>query len=73
MDHGRRAGLRRQRDYWGGRPALDRVVFRTISEDTVRLTELTTGGIDVANQIDFKDVETVEADENLASSSPAPS
>jgi peptide/nickel transport system substrate-binding protein len=53
-------------EYWGGRPALDRVVFRTIAEDTVRLAELTTGGIDVANQIDFKDVETVEADENLA-------
>ncbi len=53
-------------DYWGGRPAIDRVVWRTISEDTVRLAELTTGGIDIANQIDFKDVETVEADENLA-------
>ncbi|CAN5629633.1 ABC transporter substrate-binding protein [soil metagenome] len=53
-------------DYWGGRPAIDRVVWRTISEDTVRLAELTTDGIDIANQIDFKDVETVEADENLA-------
>jgi peptide/nickel transport system substrate-binding protein len=52
-------------DYWGGRPALDRVVFRTIADDTVRIAELTTGGIDVANQIDFKDVASVEADENL--------
>lgn len=52
-------------DYWGGRPALDRVVFRTIADDTVRIAELTTGGIDVANQIDFKDVTSVEADENL--------
>ena len=48
--------------YWGGRPALDRVVFRTIADDTVRLTELTTGGIDVANQIDFKDVDRLEGD-----------
>jgi ABC-type transport system substrate-binding protein len=53
-------------EYWGGRPALDRVVFRTIAEDAVRLAELTTGGVDVANQIDFKDVESIEADENLA-------
>lgn len=53
-------------DYWGGRPAIDRVVFRTIAEDTVRLAELTTGGVDIANQIDFKDVATIEADENLA-------
>jgi ABC-type transport system substrate-binding protein len=53
-------------DYWGGRPLLDRVVFRSIADDTVRLTELTTGGIDVANQIDFKDVESVQNDPNLA-------
>ncbi len=51
--------------YWGGRPKLDRVVFRTIADDTVRLSELKTGGVDVANQIDFKDVETVSSDENL--------
>ena len=52
-------------DYWGGRPKLDRVVWRTISEDTVRLSELKTGAIDVANQIDFKDVADVEGDPNL--------
>ncbi len=51
--------------YWGGRPALDRIVFRTISDDTVRFTELSTGGIDVANQIDFKDVDRLEGDSNL--------
>ncbi|CAN5697252.1 ABC transporter substrate-binding protein [soil metagenome] len=53
-------------DYWGGRPAIDRIVWRTVSEDTVRLAELTTGGIDIANQIDFKDVESLVADEDLA-------
>src|SRR5215212_97045 len=52
-------------DYWGGRPALDRVVWRTIADDTVRLSELQTGSIDVANQIDFKDTPDIEGDENL--------
>jgi peptide/nickel transport system substrate-binding protein len=52
-------------DYWGGRPALDRVVWRTIADDTVRLSELQTGSIDVANQIDFKDAPDIEGDENL--------
>jgi len=52
-------------DYWGGRPALDRVVWRTIADDTVRLSELQTGSIDIANQIDFKDAPDVEGDENL--------
>ncbi len=52
-------------DYWGGRPALDRVVWRTIAEDTVRLSELQTGSIDIANQIDFKDAGDIESDANL--------
>jgi peptide/nickel transport system substrate-binding protein len=52
-------------EYWGGRPVLDRVVFRTISEDAVRLSELKAGSIDVANQIDLKDVESVEGEEGL--------
>ncbi len=52
-------------DYWGGRPALDRVVWRTVSEDTVRLSELQTAAIDVANQIDFKDAAKIESDANL--------
>ncbi|HEY8446724.1 MAG TPA: ABC transporter substrate-binding protein [Thermomicrobiales bacterium] len=52
-------------DYWGGRPALDRVVWRTVAEDTVRVSELKTGGIDIANQIDLKDVEDLQNDPNL--------
>ncbi|HEX5499654.1 MAG TPA: ABC transporter substrate-binding protein, partial [Thermomicrobiales bacterium] len=52
-------------DYWGGRPKLDRVIWQTISDDTVRLTSLQTGAIDVANQIDFKDAATVKNDPNL--------
>lgn len=52
-------------DYWGGRPALDRIVWRTVAEDTVRLSELQTGAIDVANQIDFKDAGKIESDANL--------
>lgn len=52
-------------EYWGGRPALDRVVWRTVAEDTVRLSELQTGAIDVANQIDFKDAGKIASDANL--------
>jgi peptide/nickel transport system substrate-binding protein len=52
-------------NYWGGRPKLDRVIFQTISDDTVRLSALKTGSVDVANQIDFKDVQSVEDDSNL--------
>lgn len=34
-------------DYWGGAPAIERVIFRTIPEASTRLNELRTGGIDV--------------------------
>ena len=51
--------------YWGGRPKLDKVVWQTIADDTVRLSQLQTGGIDVGNQIDFKDADTVKNDSNL--------
>src|SRR4051812_45351565 len=52
-------------DYWGGRPKLDRVIWRTIADDTVRISELQTGSIDVANQVDFKDALTIEGDPSL--------
>lgn len=52
-------------NYWGGSPKLDKVIFQTIPDDTVRLSALKTGSIDVANQIDFKDVESVKNDPNL--------
>lgn len=49
-----------------GRPhPVERVVWRTIADDTVRLSELRTGSIDVANQIDFKDSDTVAKDSAL--------
>jgi peptide/nickel transport system substrate-binding protein len=52
-------------EYWGGRPKLDRIVFRTISEDAVRLSELRAGSVDVANQLDLKDVDAVESENGL--------
>ncbi|MFH0995415.1 MAG: ABC transporter substrate-binding protein [Pseudomonadota bacterium] len=38
-------------DYWGGRPAFDRVVFRTIPDADSRLMALTAGQIDAI--VDF--------------------
>lgn len=52
-------------DYWGGRPALDRLVWQTIPDDTVRLSSLKTGSIDIAGQIDFKDVKSVKDNPSL--------
>jgi peptide/nickel transport system substrate-binding protein len=35
-------------DYWGGQAQLERVTFRSILEDSTRVAELLTGGIDLA-------------------------
>jgi peptide/nickel transport system substrate-binding protein len=52
-------------NYWGGKPKLDKVIWQTIADDTTRLASLQQGQIDVANQLDLKDVDTVKNDANL--------
>ncbi len=34
-------------DYWGGAPAIDRVVFRVVPEVSTQIVELRSGGVDV--------------------------
>jgi peptide/nickel transport system substrate-binding protein len=43
-------------DYYGGRPAIDRVVFRFIPEASVRLAELESGGLDVIAGVQSQDL-----------------
>ena len=49
-------------NYWGGRPEIDRVIFKTVIDNTVRLEQLRTGELDVATQLDFKDVPALRSD-----------
>ena len=53
-------------DYWGDKPRLDKVVWQTIATDSLRLSSLKQGSIDVANQLDIcKDVDSVSKDDTL--------
>ncbi len=52
-------------NYWGGRPAVDRVIFKTVLDNTVRLEQLRTGELDVATQLDFKDIPALRSDKRL--------
>lgn len=45
----------------GGRPYLDRIVFRIIPDETAQETELTTGNIDVAMRVRAERFEPLEA------------
>jgi peptide/nickel transport system substrate-binding protein len=48
--------------YWGGRPWLDQVIWRSASDNTVRLEQLRTGEIDVTTELEFKDVPELRKD-----------
>lgn len=37
--------------YWGGRPKVDRLIYRTIPDEFTRIAELRTGGVDIATNL----------------------
>src|SRR5690606_32622796 len=48
-------------DHWRGRPAYDRLVHRTIPEDSTRVGELITGGVQVAANVPVQDQDRVNS------------
>ncbi len=53
-------------DYWqDGKPLLDQIIFRPISESETRLAALESGQIDICYDIALKDVERVEQSDTL--------
>jgi len=48
-------------DHWRGRPAYDRVVHRTIPEESTRVAELIAGGVHIATNVPPQDVDRVLA------------
>ncbi len=52
-------------DYWGGAPAIGRVVFKPIPEDATRAAALVTGEVDVVWGVAVQDVPRIRASPNL--------
>jgi peptide/nickel transport system substrate-binding protein len=48
-------------DHWRGRPAFDRVVHRTIPEDSTRMAELISGGVHIGTNVPPQDRDRVVA------------
>lgn len=48
-------------EYWGGRPYLDRIVFRVIPEPTTVVTELLSGGVDLYRNVPPMDMKRFES------------
>jgi len=59
--------IKRNEGYWNkqGGPYLDRVRYRPIPDDTVKLQSLQTGEIDVMDYVQPRDVAAVKADRNV--------
>jgi peptide/nickel transport system substrate-binding protein len=58
--------------HWRGRPAWDKLIHRTIPEDSTRVGELLSGGVDIATNIPSQDVERVK-NSGVADTKPWPS
>ena len=58
--------LEKNPNYWGeGGPYLDKVIFRSIPENSVRFLELKTGGIDICQFPNPEDIELAQKDDKL--------
>lgn len=48
-------------DHWRGRPAYDRLIHRTVPEDSTRVGELLTGGVQVISNVPVQDQARIES------------
>lgn len=55
-----RLELVKNTDYYGDEPKWDRVVFRAIPEDSTRVSEVLTGGVDIAMNIPPEDMQRID-------------
>ncbi len=62
---GNRVVVEANEDYWGGRPYLDKVVFRSIPDNAARFMELQAGTIDMMDGVSPEDVESIKTAEDL--------
>lgn len=52
-------------DYWRGRAAIRRIVFRPISDETIRVTNLKSGTVQLIDAVPPQQIGSVEADTSL--------
>ncbi len=57
--------LEANENYWGGKPKLDRVIFRSIPDNSVRLIELQQGSLHAMEFPNPDDLEQIRKDENI--------
>jgi len=55
----------RNDDYWGGKPYLDKIIVKTVKEDSARVMMLQSGDADLIVRIPSEDIPRLEKDPNL--------
>ena len=58
--------LEKNEDYFGGTPKWDEVVFRSIPEDSTRVSEVLTGGVDIAVNIPPTDIQRIDSTDGVS-------
>lgn len=53
-------------EYFGDKPKWDKVIYRVIQEDSTRVAELLSGGIDIAQNVPPSDEERIESNEGTS-------
>lgn len=61
-----RITLTKNEDYWGEEPVWDEVEVRTIPENSTRVSELLTGGVDIIADVPPNDWDRVDAEEGIS-------
>lgn len=61
-----RVVLEKNEDYFGGTPKWDEVVFRSIPEDSTRVSEVITGGVDIAVNIPPTDIQRIDSTDGVS-------
>lgn len=64
-DRGDKIVLRANENYWGGRPNVDRVIFLSIPDNSVRLIELQQGNLHAMEFPNPDDLQQIRDDESL--------
>ncbi len=63
--HGDHLTMVRNDDYWGGKPYLDKIEFKTVKEDSARVMMLLSGDAQLIVRIPSEDIPRLEKDANV--------
>lgn len=62
---GQEISLKKNENYWGKKPNIDRVVFKVVPEDATRLAMIETGEAHINDQVPVTEIERIEASETM--------